>query len=78
MPMLQGDYSAILRRYSNGPLVHKALHILNGLYDKGIELTLFFAGYYPVVFVRLTRLGTAVCLILCIEAENLTPDIFTH
>ena len=35
-------------------------------------------NYKSVVFVRLTNLGAAICLMLCIEAENLTPGIFTH
>jgi hypothetical protein len=52
--------------------------VLDGLYDEGIDVALALAGYYPVVSVGLTLLGTAICLILCIDAENLTPDIFTH
>jgi len=31
-----------------------------------------------IVFGGLDGFGAAVCLILCIEAENLNPDIFTH
>ncbi|GAJ01438.1 unnamed protein product, partial [marine sediment metagenome] len=38
-------------------LVHKASHILDGLYDKGIELALSFTGYYPVVFVGPAGVG---------------------
>ena len=42
---------------------HKAFHVLDGLYDKGVKLTLFLAGYYPVVFVGPAGAGAAVCLL---------------
>ena len=42
---------------------HKAFHILDSLYDKGIDLVLFFTGYYPVVFVGPAGVGTAICLL---------------
>ena len=42
---------------------HKAFHVLDGLYDKGVKLTLFFTGYYPVVFVGPAGLGAAIRLL---------------
>ncbi len=43
-------------------LFHKALHMLDSLNNKRIDLALLLTGYYPVVFVRLTYFCTAVGL----------------
>ncbi len=36
--------------------------MVDSLYDQWIDLALLLTGYYPVVSVRLTRLGTAIRL----------------
>ena len=55
------DYSVVID-IGIKTLLHKTPYIVDSLYNKRIDLTLFFTGYYPVVFVRLTRLGAAVGL----------------
>jgi hypothetical protein len=44
-------------------LLYKGLYMLDSLYDKRIDLSLFFTGDYPVIIVGLACIGTAVCLL---------------
>ena len=54
---------AKLKKLTILSLSHKALHMLDSLYDQRIDFTLLLTGYYPVVFVGLTCIGAAISLL---------------